>query len=469
MACRAAVAIILVVALLCNRVYGIDHRLTWDRFWISSNTANGRLLIVELGDNIVILCQVDTSSEQPQDHYENVVLLTNLDHLNNCSFPGNTDNLGVCFASGVDITIAVTNSPSSTLLSSFEAGQQFYLTSFSDGTLMSAQNNFYSGGACASDPPLQLTVSVSAIVTKNSSTLVSPTSTTQVMATTTLTTTTTTTTIIQRTPDVSSVSPVVEGTTSMLLEEDTPAETYNVEVECDIRPSSTADYCEVIAHNDDSTLSASATIMDGMATVTVTGLVCEETYSIVAGGIITNDVMMVRTLDGPRFHMETITVAACPVVISTTAMIMTAPTITMTITPTRSSTTGGSGDNSGAIVGIVVGGICAAIIVVVAIIILIYCCCRKNNKKSYTVEMHAVGPTHESVQPPLSDEVLMDTNPAYAVSTAGTVKVEDNPAYQTMTTNPGGGGGAGREIYYYEDIINDRNVKMTQNPAYTVP
>ena len=87
----------------------------------------------------------------------------------------------------------------------------------------------------------------------------------------------------------------------------------------------------------------------------------------------------------------------------------------------------------------------------------------------YTVEMHAVGPTHESVQPPLSDEVLMDTNPAYAVSTAGTVKVEDNPAYQTMTTNPGGGGGAGREIYYYEDIINDRNVKMTQNPAYTVP
>ena len=41
----------------------------------------------------------------------------------------------------------------------------------------------------------------------------------------------------------------------MLLEEDTPAETYNVEVECDIRPSSTADYCEVIAHNDDSTLS----------------------------------------------------------------------------------------------------------------------------------------------------------------------------------------------------------------------
>ena len=81
--------------------------------------------------------------------------------------------------------------------------------------------------------------------------------------------------------------------------------------------------------------------------------------------------------------------------------------------------------------------------------------------------MHAVGPTHESVQLPLSDEVQMDTNPAYAVSTAGTVKMEGNPAYQTTTTNPGGG--AGRGLYYYEDIINDRNVKMTQNPAYAVP
>ena len=47
--------------------------------------------------------------------------------------------------------------------------------------------------------------------------------------------------------------------------------------------------------------------------------------------------------------------------------------------------------------------------------------------------------------------------------------MEDNPAYQTMTTNPGGGGGGGAtgsRVNYYEDIINDRNVKMTQNPAY---
>ena len=68
------------------------------------------------------------------------------------------------------------------------------------------------------------------------------------------------------------------------------------------------------------TSSDSAAIMDNMATVTVNGLVCEQIYSIVAGGIITNDVMMDRTLDGPRFHTETITASACPVVITTTTM-----------------------------------------------------------------------------------------------------------------------------------------------------
>ena len=65
------------------------------------------------------------------------------------------------------------------------------------------------------------------------------------------------------------------------------------------------------------------------------------------------------------------------------------------------------------------------------------------------------------------DKVQMDSNPAYAVSTGGAVKMEDNPAYETMTTNSGGVAGLG--IDYYEDIIHDRNVKMTQNPAYAVP
>ena len=69
--------------------------------------------------------------------------------------------------------------------------------------------------------------------------------------------------------------------------------------------------------------SASAIIVDDMARVTVTGLVCEETYSIVAGGIITNGVMMDQTLDGPRFHTEIILASACPVVITTTTTMTT--------------------------------------------------------------------------------------------------------------------------------------------------
>jgi len=82
-------------------------------------------------------------------------------------------------------------------------------------------------------------------------------------------------------------------------------------------------------------------------------------------------------------------------------------------------------------------------------------------------EITAPPGSYNALRPPQSDKVIMDTNPAYAVTSA--INMEDNPAYQTMTTNPGGGGGAGSGVNYYEDIINDRNVKMTQNPAYAVP
>jgi len=75
----------------------------------------------------------------------------------------------------------------------------------------------------------------------------------------------------------------------------------------------------------------------------------------------------------------------------------------------------------------------------------------------------------DTLQPPLSDKVIMDTNPAYAVTS--TINMENNPAYKTVITNPGGGEevGAVSGVNYYEDIIDDRNVKMTQNPAYAVP
>jgi len=82
--------------------------------------------------------------------------------------------------------------------------------------------------------------------------------------------------------------------------------------------------------------------------------------------------------------------------------------------------------------------------------------------------MHAVAPSFGNVQPRSFDNIQMDTNPAYAVSTGGTVKIEDNPAYETMTANPGRGEDSSG-IKYYEDIIRDQNVKMTQNPAYAVP
>jgi len=73
---------------------------------------------------------------------------------------------------------------------------------------------------------------------------------------------------------------------------------------------------------------------------------------------------------------------------------------------------------------------------------------------------------YDTVSTPQFDKVRMDANPAYAATSK--IKMEDNPAYQTMTTNPGGGGGAGSGVNYYEHIIDDKNVKMTENPAYAV-
>jgi len=75
-----------------------------------------------------------------------------------------------------------------------------------------------------------------------------------------------------------------------------------------------------------------------------------------------------------------------------------------------------------------------------------------------SVKMDTVAPPY--YETPSSYKVKLDANPAYEVT-----GMEDNPSYQT---NPGGEG-AGNGVDYYEDIINDRNVKMTQNPAYAVP
>jgi len=55
-----------------------------------------------------------------------------------------------------------------------------------------------------------------------------------------------------------------------------------------------------------------------MATVTVTSLQCDETYAITAGGIFSIEVMG-QTLDGPRFHTETVPTVPCPMIPTATS------------------------------------------------------------------------------------------------------------------------------------------------------
>ena len=50
------------------------------------------------------------------------------------------------------------------------------------------------------------------------------------------------------------VASSIQDTTSTLLDQDSITVFYNLQVVCDIRPSSTADYCDVLAvHIDGST------------------------------------------------------------------------------------------------------------------------------------------------------------------------------------------------------------------------
>ena len=58
----------------------------------------------------------------------------------------------------------------------------------------------------------------------------------------------------------------------------------------------------------------SATIMDDMATVIISSLKCEGTYSITAGGTFDH------TLEGSRFHRETVTTGECPEMSSTSEL-----------------------------------------------------------------------------------------------------------------------------------------------------
>ena len=73
-----------------------------------------------------------------------------------------------------------------------------------------------------------------------------------------------------------------------------------------------------------------------------------------------------------------------------------------------------------------------------------------------------------------SDKVKMESNPAYQVLTSDQVKMmESNPAYQELSSHSGRADVSKQKpagnVNYYEDIINDQNIPMTENPSYAVP
>jgi len=49
----------------------------------------------------------------------------------------------------------------------------------------------------------------------------------------------------------STVASTVQGTTSVFLDQDSMTEFHNVEVVCNISPTSTAEFCEVFVHGPD--------------------------------------------------------------------------------------------------------------------------------------------------------------------------------------------------------------------------
>lgn len=89
------------------------------------------ILNVRLGDTITFNCQVNDSAEAEADLIENIVLLEEEEHLNNCDTgsKGVGEKLSVCSRQGFDYTLPITNSPELENRLSFEAGGTYYFTS----------------------------------------------------------------------------------------------------------------------------------------------------------------------------------------------------------------------------------------------------------------------------------------------------------------------------------------------------
>ena len=84
------------------------------------------------------------------------------------------------------------------------------------------------------------------------------------------------------------------------------------------------------------------------------------------------------------------------------------------------------------------------------------------------------GPVYDDVQYPTSVKVKVESNPAYQALTSDQVKMESNPSYQELSPHSGRAANVSKQqpagtVPYYEDIINDQNVTMTNNPSYAVP
>ena len=81
-------------------------------------------------------------------------------------------------------------------------------------------------------------------------------------------------------------------------------------------------------------------------------------------------------------------------------------------------------------------------------------------------------PVYNTVQDPVaSDKVKMETNPAYQVLSSDQNRKGPDPAYQELSSHSGRANVSkpAGNVNYYEDIINDQNITMTENPSYAVP
>ena len=85
-------------------------------------------------------------------------------------------------------------------------------------------------------------------------------------------------------------------------------------------------------------------------------------------------------------------------------------------------------------------------------------------------------PEYDIVQlqdPAVSDykKVKMETNPAYQEMPSDQNRKGPDPAYQEISSHSGRANVSkpAGDVNYYENIIDDQNIKMTENPSYAVP